>query len=284
MNVTKAIIPTAGKGTRLRPWTFACPKAMLPLVDTGGRIRPVLHRILTEAAVAGIEQVALVVSPDQREVFERYLTTVRQSAANGLPDRVEMIVQPQPNGFGDAVLRASGWAGRDKAVAVMLGDHVYTHGPGGPCLAQLLEAHARCGGAAMVGMQPVGLDALSRVGVARGRPLPDEGDRIYLCEKLVEKPSEQTAREHLTTPGLAEDTFLAHAGLYVFSAEIFDVLAAAAEAHTDGEIELSDAQAKLLRRHRESYRLLLLDGTGHDTGTPSEYAATFTAFAAAGSH
>lgn len=284
MSVGKVIIPTAGKGTRLRPWTYACPKAMLPLVDTQGRIRPVLHRILTEAAVAGIAQALLVVSPEQRELFERYLTSVRQSAADGLPDRVEMIVQPEPMGFGEAVLRAADWSAPDAAVAVMLGDHVYTHGPAAPCLAQLVEAYARCGGAAMVAMQAVGTEDLSRVGVARGKPQPDRGRNVYLCEDIVEKPSEQTARERLITPGIGEDRFLAHAGLYVFSREIFDVLANAADSHGAGEIELSDAQTELLRRHPEDYRLLLLDGTGHDTGTPEQYAETFKAFGSAGSH
>lgn len=283
-HVRKAIIPTAGKGTRLRPWTFASPKAMLPLVDSRGHIRPVLHWILTEAALAGIEQVALVVSAEQVEIFERYLSAVRAGGTNGLPDRVEMIVQPQPRGFGEAVLRARDWTEPDQAVAVMLGDHVYTHGAAGPCLRQLLEAYKAFGGAAMVGMQAVEAEKLAEVGVARGPVVSSSKNRVYLCEGLVEKPPQQLAEERLRTPGLGEGSFLAHAGLYVFSAEIFDVLAETSLSDRSGEVELTNAQAELLRRRRGDYRLLLLDGQPHDTGTAAAYAEAFAAFAAGPQH
>ncbi len=280
MTVRKAIIPTAGRGIRLRPWTFGCPKAMLPLVDARGRIRPVLHWILAEAAAAGISEAALIVSPQQCEVFERYLPAVRNAGANGLPERVEIIIQPAPAGFGDAVLRGRSWAAGESAVAVMLGDHVYTHGSSGSCLGQLLKGHDPAASAATVGMQVVGAEELLRVGVARGEPIPGADERVYLCKELVEKPSLQLAGERLVTPGLPEGKYLGHAGLYVFSPEIFDVLSSLASAGTGGELEMTDAQAELLRRHPRGCRLVLLDGSAHDTGTPAGYADTFAAFAA----
>ena len=60
MNVRKAVIPTAGLGTRFLPVTKAVPKALLPVLDT-----PVIHLAVEEAAAAGIEQVVIVVSPNQ---------------------------------------------------------------------------------------------------------------------------------------------------------------------------------------------------------------------------
>ena len=43
--IRKALIPIAGKATRLMPVTSAVPKAMLPLVDSADQIRSVLHLI-----------------------------------------------------------------------------------------------------------------------------------------------------------------------------------------------------------------------------------------------
>ena len=55
--IAAAIIPVAGLGTRLAPITRAVPKAMLPLVDSRDRLRPIVHFIVDEALSAGIEQV-----------------------------------------------------------------------------------------------------------------------------------------------------------------------------------------------------------------------------------
>lgn len=63
--IRKALIPIAGKATRLMPVTSAVPKAMLPLVNAGDQIRSVLHLICKEAICAGVEHIGLVVSPWQ---------------------------------------------------------------------------------------------------------------------------------------------------------------------------------------------------------------------------
>lgn len=47
MNVTKAVIPAAGLGTRVLPATKSVPKEMLPIVD-----RPAIHYIVEEAVRA----------------------------------------------------------------------------------------------------------------------------------------------------------------------------------------------------------------------------------------
>jgi len=92
--IEKALIPVAGLGTRLRPVTAVLPKAMFPLVDPRGRLRTVVHLILAEAAASGIRQAAVIVSPGQQEVIERYLDAARALAAQdagevGLPEAIE---------------------------------------------------------------------------------------------------------------------------------------------------------------------------------------------------
>jgi UTP-glucose-1-phosphate uridylyltransferase len=56
--VLTAVVPVAGRGTRLRPWSYAAPKALLPLVDAGGHVRPVVHHILARRRQRGELQLA----------------------------------------------------------------------------------------------------------------------------------------------------------------------------------------------------------------------------------
>jgi UTP--glucose-1-phosphate uridylyltransferase len=271
----KAIIPVAGRATRLLPLTSAVPKALLPLVDAAGRVRCVLHWILAEAAAAGIDQAAVIVSPGQQEALERYFAAAREAGWDDLPDEIAYVLQPRPEGFGDAVARAADFLAGEERFVLLLGDHVYAAADGERgCVAQVAEAFEARGGSAMVGMQVVGPAELPLVGTARGEPV--EG-RVYRCTELMEKPEATVARERLATPGLGEDEFLAHCGIYAFTPEIFECLAALEAEGTrgGGEVELTDAQRLLLERHPQDYYLLRIAGRAYDTGTPAGYAATF---------
>lgn len=276
--IRKALIPIAGLGTRLRPFTLGAPKAMLPLVHPGWGVRPVVDYIVTEAVSAGAAQVALIVSPGQREMIETYFAGLASAGGSVLPDRIEYVLQPTPRGFGDAVARGADFVG-DEPFMLLLGDHVYLAGKGAPpSAAQVASAFAERGGAAMIGMQPVGQEELPKVGAARGEPL---GGNVYRCTGFIEKPSAAQARKRLVTPHLPRGKFLAHCGIYVFAPEIFACLAELARAgrRTGGEIQLADAQSMLLRRHRDDYYLYRIAGRAYDTGTPEGYAKTFAAFA-----
>ena len=63
----KAIIPVAGKGTRLRPHTLTTPK---PLLKVGGR--PVMSYILDDLRDLGIEEIVFVVGY-LRDAVQRYI-------------------------------------------------------------------------------------------------------------------------------------------------------------------------------------------------------------------
>ena len=63
----KAIIPVAGRGTRLRPHTLTLPKALVPV---GGR--PVISYILDDLLKLGIDEMVFVVGY-LREVVEAYI-------------------------------------------------------------------------------------------------------------------------------------------------------------------------------------------------------------------
>ena len=253
------------------PLTSAVPKAMFPLVDSAGKVKSVLHVICEQAVSAGAEHIGVVVSPWQTEMVHAYLEAVREDDSLRSAARIECIMQTSLKGFGDAVLQGRSFVA-DEPFLLLLGDHIQVEDPGKPaCSVQVTNAFCSTDAAAMVGMQPVPKDELSRVGVAGGVQMRQG---MYRCTHFVEKPDLATARAKLVTPGLAEDTFLAHCGIYIFTPEVFDCIVQVSEtAQKQGkEVELADAQALLLEKYPEKYYLYKIAGRAYDLGTPAGYA------------
>ena len=87
----KAVIPLAGKGTRLRPHTYLTPK---PLLRVGGK--PVMSYILDDLQELGIEEIVFVIG---------YLgDVVKEYMATEYPDiRPEYVIQEVQDGTAGAV-------------------------------------------------------------------------------------------------------------------------------------------------------------------------------------
>ena len=75
VSVRKAVIPVAGLGTRMFPYTKAVPKTLLPVVTPDGVAKPVIQVIVEEALSAGVEEIALIIQPEDEA--RTYLTVDR---------------------------------------------------------------------------------------------------------------------------------------------------------------------------------------------------------------
>lgn len=268
--VRKALIPIAGLAIRMGPLAQAIPKAMWPVIDGSGKPRPVLHLIIKEALSAGIEEIGLILSPNHTEIVRQYFAAARKTGDTDIPQHIEYIVQAKPEGFGAAVECGATFI-RNEPFMLLLGDHIHIVKAGQPsCAAQVASVFSIKGGVAMVGMQVVSSEELSRVGVATGELI---SNGIYQCTGIVEKPDVNTAKERLVTKGLAKGQFLAHCGIYIFTAEIFECLKRLTKYSYSkhSEVELTDAQVTLLERHPNDYYLVQIDGSVYDTGSPSGY-------------
>ena len=116
MPVRKALIPAAGRGTRMRPVTWAVPKELLP-VGT----RPAIHRVVDEAAAAGLDRIGVVVGPG-KELIRQYLETARrQGEFPGLA--FEYLWQEEPKGLAEAISVGRSFTGGDP-FALLLPDNV----------------------------------------------------------------------------------------------------------------------------------------------------------------
>ena len=129
-DVTKAVIPAAGLGTRFLPATKATPKEMLPVVD-----KPAIQYVVEEAVAAGLDDVLMVTGRSKRSIedhFDRNYELEEALAAKGDTERLEQVReasalatvhyvrQGDPKGRGHAVLCAAQHVGHEP-FAVLLG-------------------------------------------------------------------------------------------------------------------------------------------------------------------
>ena len=129
MSSYKAVVPIAGKGTRLEPMTKVVPKALFPMVDRSKKVRAVLQVLLEEIGQVGIEDVAVIISSGQKNTVKAYLDVIRELNARTLPSRICFLEQKEPRGFGDAVSRAREFV-NDEPFLLLLGDHIHISNPG----------------------------------------------------------------------------------------------------------------------------------------------------------
>lgn len=123
-----ALIPAAGRGTRLHPITNYLSKPMLP-VDN----RPLINFVFREVESAGLENVFVVVAPDDTELKD-YL------AQSNRDFEVTVVEQPRPRGLADALLYGYDAAGCPPLVALLIPDNVVLFGAGIKTLLEDLDA------------------------------------------------------------------------------------------------------------------------------------------------
>ncbi|MFW6286807.1 MAG: sugar phosphate nucleotidyltransferase [Candidatus Sumerlaeota bacterium] len=202
----KAVIPTAGEGTRLRPFTHTVPKVLLRVAD-----KPILQHIIDKLIDVGVEEVTCVVGylGKQIEAF------VRETYPD-LP--TNFVEQEEPRGLGHAIhLTAEHHRADDSPLLIILGDTIIDAD-----LSELKDA-----GRNMIGVREV--DDPSRFGVVEV-----EDDRIL---SMVEKPEDPPS--NLAIVGVYYLTQAAP----VYDALAKSV---EREETTKGEIQLTDALQKAL--------------------------------------
>ncbi|MEI8243286.1 MAG: sugar phosphate nucleotidyltransferase [bacterium] len=288
-NVRKAVIPAAGFGTRHFPATKAVKKELFPVVGHDGRTRPAILAIVEEALAAGIEEVAVLVQPRDRELFqeifccppaiENYnkLSRADQQYCDHLMEvgrRITFLPQESQEGFGHAVYRAREWVGQEPFL-LMLGDHLYTSDTPTGCARQLIETFEKIN-RSVVGLLPAPAEEVRHFGCAAGNWR--EPGRTLDITTFVEKPDAEYAREKLGMPGLPEDQFLAVFGLYVLKPEIFSLLGENIRHNLRerGEFQLTSC-LELLRRN-DGFLGQIVQGKRYDIGNPAAYLATLSAF------
>lgn len=233
-----AIIPAAGRGTRLWPLTAAVPKELLPLGP-----KPVLQWIAEEVAGAGARQLVIVNSPDKPELERLFQarppsgTEGPPAFAAGWPDGsfaaipVQFAVQAQPRGLGHAVHCGRELVRPGASLLIALGDCVFGPAADENLSLRLLEIFERERAEGVIAFEEVSPQQVSRYGIAS----PASRDNPFVLRDVIEKPSLQDAPSRL-----------AIAARYVFSPAIFEFLGRL-QPGQGGELQLTDAIRQLIR-------------------------------------
>lgn len=252
MTISKAVITAAGKD-----------QAHLPLqtvVDQSGRARSALELILAEVVSAGIKEIAIVVAPGEQE---RY-----QAAAGNFASRLTFFPQPEPRGYGDAILRAQSFVGGEKFLH-LVGDHLYVSDHAQWSCAAQLVAVAEREDCSVSAIQPTHESKLRFFGTIGGSPVPHT-EKLYEVTTILEKPTPTQAEQSLIVAGQRSGYYLCFFGMHVLTPTVMDLLAeakAALPASTPGKppsINLSDSLRKLIQR--EKYLAFQIQGQRFNIG------------------
>ncbi|MFO0851352.1 MAG: sugar phosphate nucleotidyltransferase [Gemmataceae bacterium] len=245
MNVRRAVITAAGPGQRGLP--------LQTLVDRDGVEKKALEIILDEAVAAGVEEVCLVVAPGDEPAY--------RSAAGGFGSRVHFVTQPEPKGYGQAILTAKAFVA-GKPFLHLVGDHLYG-GRGELRAAKRAVEVAEAERCAVSAVQPTRESMLPYYGAVGGRRVPQRSD-LYEVTTVVEKPTPSEAEQTLAVPGLRAGYYLCFFGVHVLPPEVMDLLAEAIAASPGRPVALSVALAELARRDR--YLALEVTGQRYNIG------------------
>jgi len=231
MLVRQGLIPAAGGGTRLGPFTNAIPKELLPVGE-----KAVIEHVVEAMSQAGIEEIVVIVSPHKHGISD-YLGSGRRFGVN-----ISYAVQDERKGLADAVL--SGEHLIDDSFAVVLGDNFF-HPKS--FLGDLIAYHVKEGADATLGVAYV--EDVTRHGIIapRGTAISD----------IVEKPSPSSAPSNLGS-----------IGMYIFEHRIFKAIRKT-KPGLYGEFQLTDS-IKLMIDCNKKVLFKRISGIHIDVGTPKD--------------
>jgi UTP--glucose-1-phosphate uridylyltransferase len=284
-NITYAVIPVAGFGTRMLPLSKAVPKELLPLGN-----RPAIHYVVEEAIAAGIKHIVLV-GHAQKSAIENYFDINAEldsqlrdkgkdalaDSLNWLPDgvTVSMIRQGKALGLGHAVLAARPIIG-EHDFAVLLPDVVldpFTTDLHKDNLAFMLAQFAQNGHSQIL-VDKVADEDVHKYGIAK---LDETAIYTASCSNDTAANASFKVAGFVEKPALADaPSRLAVVGRYVFSHHIFDYLANTI-ASVGGEIQLTDAIDALISEY--GVNVTTMRGNSYDAGDMHSYMQAFIYFA-----
>ncbi len=244
MKIQKAVVTAAAPNQRTLP--------LQTIIDRDGQEKAVLQIIVEEIRRAGVDQIAVVISPGDEAVYER--------AAGD--SSVRFVPQESPNGYAAALSCASSFTADDPFLH-LVGDHLYVSAHGNDSALELVRVATR-EGCAISAVQATRETLLPLYGAIGGHPVTGKSN-LYRIERVIEKPTPTEAEQSLMTAGLRAGYYFCFFGMHVLTPTFMEILARYSAAGTP--VTVSAALSELAGR--EQY--LALDEKGHRYDVGAKY-------------
>ena len=225
----KGLILSGGNGSRLYPITLGVSKQLLPIFD-----KPMIYYPLSVLMLAGINEIAIIVRPEDKEQYQRLL-------GDGLQWGISLtyIEQPSSDGLAQAFILAEDFLD-GSASTLVLGDNLFFgHG-----LPELLSAANTRDGASIFAYQVSNPESYGVVSF-------DEG----VVTSIEEKPNHPASDFAIT-------------GLYFFDSQA-PIFAKKVKPSKRGELEITSLLEIYMDKNSLNVELMGRGFTWLDTGTCS---------------
>ncbi len=259
--IKQAIIPLAGLGTRMLPFTSVVPKELLPI---NGKAN--VEYIMDECIQAGIKKFIFII-PKSKQSIKKYFFNdsfykkiIKKKKDSKIISEykkikkyqkmIKFVYQDKPKGTGDAVLKCEKYI-KEKFFLMLLADDLIINKN---CTKEMLKLHTVTK-SSVIATKRVDKKTVSRWGILA---LSNKKKRSFKIRNVVEKPKIKDAPSNY-----------AIIGRYILSSKIFGEIKKLKPGQ-GGEIHITDAIKNLIHK-KNIFHANIFKGKYLDCGTLKGY-------------